>query len=1461
MIQIKPTNPDYWINSRALLFSENDLDDPNRVAVSLVSGTVIKVHKKGIIDYAFNGDPEKWTLKGYSTKLINPDAHYIYARLNRSDRNALIVFSVKNYDIEGGIVTVVGKDEEGNDITETSDPSADYFYIRIGDLTATDSVENATVDRVLTYDSGLLDTSEGNSKSDPSEMWELDKYSTPWLIRAKQWLADFTVKGFVKLIGGLIFTSGDGNNEKVISDVKRKTDSDEDVPIDDFSVPTTAWVDGHMNDRFLRKDQEDETNYRIKFFDGIECGQFVTGMVGGSGTRLDGDGYGEMNGLTLREFLEVPELRFNRVDVISGELWNSVAFGLVETVDVTSQTCTLKLEENEKSGLLEGDICRGIFADFGEGELWEGVDHFNFLHLYGFKTVYFSVTEILVDEKGAFSFIYSLPEGGTEHPSPSMKFSVYGTFDYVSHPERMASAYSTRTYKRYLNGVNQYRIEPDKHIYAQFGLLDGLTISGQEMSGYGSYQHNSYFSGVQIQFTDEQKEALSGEDAYSAVLSDYVGVVRMDGSGNIHGGVTTQQNVVTGDENVVTGEENVVTTDYLLKSRIQAFRGSVELAYSEESSTKGNFTVGFSPSGCAAEVVNGVLYITEVADYDHCHVSLSVSCEGKAVVSLTYQVKVVRDGDSVTVYSLFPSASVVKREEDGSFSPSSVSSKVLEKTGSSVRELDSLPEGYILELWAGDQKVEGYEYGSGYEVTSDASIQFRLYQEDQLVDVEDLPVVVFGKDGESPLVADFSNDLIAVDCDSTGSPVVSDANVTCFNLYYGLEKMPLVGLTAVTDESGIVVETDTETGQVSVSGIGSGTNESFVITVTGVAVVNGKEKSRSKDLKIIKVMPGEPGESGDDAVVYSVSPLFVPVGKTSTGNPEPGSVTFTCYKTVGSVKSEVKVWWAAYASKDNEEWWTWIQEELGSSITLSMNTSDYYKYARIVARIWKDGAYEEVAEARTQLVFDGESGSNVAAGAMPYNCGEYNYLKRYYYNADRRDIVTYKGGVYMVRSFNESGYIRDILPTDTTYWMQGSEDTFRAMDTALIDKANIGGFMFSAKKTVNGVPVGVLESQYGPMSIVSVSDDASWSGSTSNEGVFGKTSFTLSASGVLDGVTYTYTKSLTLVKVETDMGNLYYHLSSSFHYIYNGEPETLSCKLRIPGANEELSSLPSGLNMKYSIDGTSYSYTYGDEVDTSSATSTFIWHLYYGSIEVGRFTIEVGKSGMVVLGNEIIPFSCDSTGKVTSAMPVSVSPSMFVSRTMGCQITLLNYTAPDGVEIAMNKIKLDAETGTLYANNVDLTGTIRAVSGAIGGFNIINGMITGGESYPLVINPSDDGYPSIKWMKDGYSYAWLGMNTPDGGYVSGQLTLRDVVGRSTIMSPSYTEITGSMYSMELNASLSTESTFTITRSGATGGYKAQIGMDSSGYVRIGATRWPTSSSSVNVGEMYLDGTTVKVRTS
>lgn len=684
----------HYINERALTFSENDLSDPQRVAVSLVSGTVVMAHVAGTIDYAADGNYERWTLRGYSTKLINNARHYVYARLSRTERTALIVFSVNAYNIDGSITTVVGKDENGEDVTESTDPSADYFYIRIGELSATDGSSY----RDLVYDSGLLGTKKGEYLGDFNEMWELDKGSTPWLIRAKQWVHSLTVKmestflgglvvkGWLNLTGSILFKSGENAEQKEITDIKRSFDDDVSVPVSDTTLPTTQYVQDKLDerdDRYIRKDMEDETEYKVIFKDGIEMGRFVKGMVGGSGGKLDGDGYGEMNGLTLREFLEVPELRFNRVDVVSGELWNAVAFGLIESVDTAAMTCTLKLEGKERAGLKESDICRGIFADFGDGERYEEVDECGFLHLYGFRTSYFAVEDIIADADGRFVFKYVLRNSSTPHPCASMKFAVYGNFLDSS---RQASAYATRTYKRYLNKVDTWIIDPDKHIYAQYGDLDGLTIGGLQMSGYGSYQSNVYITGGIFEFTPEQKEEMKGEDAYSVTLSEYVGTVRVDGYGNVIGGEYTPVNVITGEENVITGEENVVTGDYLLKTGVYAFRGRTELAYAEVPS-EGTFAMSINPVGCTAVVSNGVIYVEQITDTAYSYINITVSCEGMVTFPLTYQIKAQRDGASPVVADIDNEMDSIACDKDGGY-------------------LFGLPVSCTVSMWAGTEPLE-----------------------------------------------------------------------------------------------------------------------------------------------------------------------------------------------------------------------------------------------------------------------------------------------------------------------------------------------------------------------------------------------------------------------------------------------------------------------------------------------------------------------------------------------------------------------------------------------------------------------------------------------------------------------------------------------------------------------------------------------------------------------------------
>lgn len=686
------SSTEHWIKPDALTINLNHFGDPDYLQVSVLACAVVMAFKQDVIGYNAAHNYRTWPLEAANTYLETSSAYNVYARLTRSEVNAraLIVYDTVLRDIEGREITYA---EDGSEVL--GDASADYFFVYLGQISGSVDSNGQSVQRewLIDFRFGSLDTSQYRNEESGGEwqkMFRLNKMTD--MIEV---LKVFTSSIFKTL------SIKKGKIEKPITDIRRSVDSSDPddelyVPVDDTTVPTTAWVESRTDNRFLKKYEPDETQHRIKFFDGVECGEFVTGMIGGSGTRFDGDGYGEMNGLTLREFLEVPELRSNRIDVVSGELWNSVAFGLVESVDTENRICTLKLEGKERAGLKVNDICRGIFADFGDGEQWEGVDECGFLHLYGFWTSYFTPTEILDNDEGVFRFKYALKPGTSQHPTQSMKFAVYGNFDDTM-PERQASAYSTRTYKRYLNKVNTWVIDPDRNIYAQYGDLEGLTIGGFTMTGYGSFQSNSYFTGVQIQFTPEQKEELKGEDSYTAVLSDYVGIVRMSSDGTVSSGEYVPFNVVTKGENVVTEEQNVITHDYLLRTQIQAFKGSAELAYSEVME-EGCFIASISPTGCVATIENGVICVTEITSMEYSYIKIAVNCEGNASFELTYQIKLVKDGESAIYADIDNEMDAVACDKNGKvLFGLPVSCKAYMFAGTKALELDditvSAPEG------------------------------------------------------------------------------------------------------------------------------------------------------------------------------------------------------------------------------------------------------------------------------------------------------------------------------------------------------------------------------------------------------------------------------------------------------------------------------------------------------------------------------------------------------------------------------------------------------------------------------------------------------------------------------------------------------------------------------------------------------------------------------------------------
>lgn len=256
-------------------------------------------------------------------------------------------------------------------------------------------------------------------------------------------------------------------------------------------------IDG-LDKIYLAKNRPDVTEYLLEFLGGIKVlnGLAVDNVTVWEDLLIDGhlfsfeyaekllgwmitaNGDIDAKSLRLRDFLEVPELRYNRVSIVSGEEWNAPGGGVIESIDIENRIIYLKLEPGETAQIEIDDICKGIFNNET-----------------GFQTAYFRITEQL----GESTFKYVLRSGYSFHPCKAMHFVAYGNF---TNEDRQRSSYSTQSYVRYLTGVNGWEITKEM-IAMQLGDLSNLKLFGIEMTGHSAYLRNVYMTGVIKQISDD----------------------------------------------------------------------------------------------------------------------------------------------------------------------------------------------------------------------------------------------------------------------------------------------------------------------------------------------------------------------------------------------------------------------------------------------------------------------------------------------------------------------------------------------------------------------------------------------------------------------------------------------------------------------------------------------------------------------------------------------------------------------------------------------------------------------------------------------------------------------------------------------------------------------------------------------------------------------------------------------
>ena len=552
-------------------------------------------------------------------------------------------------------------------------------------------------------------------------------------------------------------------------------------------IAEIAAHDEELKKLFLSKTTNDRTPFKLEVGDkltaekGIQISKnFVSGIIGGSGGSIYLDENGkvviETDKAVFREELIVPQITFNCIDVISGDKANTFAYGTIKTVDTENRIATLDLLEGQYGTLHVSDICRGIFHNIGGGNTDKDTIGANgFIEYSGFATSYFTPTNILENEARIMKFEYELQVGTSVHPMPGMNFFAYGNF---TDEDRQAITYENRYYTRRLAHVNTWVIDPEVNVMMQTGDLSGLSIGGMDFSGYSFYGKNVYISGTieRLKSNGTPAKDLSYEGAWeSGRKYDYYDSVTHDGSTwacmNKNGSSAEpgtnndwQKIASKGDkgdpgesavfadltnemDNVALTNDGKVYQDTSISTVVWMSYGSKKMTLTDITCTlPANVTETHDVS--TGEITFSVKQGVALDGRNPIPVALTATYNGKTYTGqLTFTLAGVKGGADAVLYRLVPSVSAVIKDANGNLNVTSVS----------CTRLKSSVSGGTAETGTGELKYSldgGAEVSignnAGVPVSSfQKSIKFIFYVDGKEVDVETIPLVTDGKDGQS----------------------------------------------------------------------------------------------------------------------------------------------------------------------------------------------------------------------------------------------------------------------------------------------------------------------------------------------------------------------------------------------------------------------------------------------------------------------------------------------------------------------------------------------------------------------------------------------------------------------------------------------------------------------------------------------------------------------------------------
>lgn len=423
--------------------------------------------------------------------------------------------------------------------------------------------------------------------------------------------------------------------------------------------------------------------------------------------------------------------------------------------------------------------------------------------------------------------------------------------------------------------------------------------------------------------------------------------------------------------------------------------------------------------------------------------------------TITHIIAIYGDkGEDAVIYSLVPSVSVVKKNKNGTYSVNSVSCKRQKTVGATTTDTTEGILRYSLDGGA-EQNANN---GQAISVSSFSnSIKFLYYIGQTLVDVETIPMLIDGSDGQD------------------GTSVVSIG-------HWDMSKVPVKANSLVNFAGGTFLALrDTSEPPYPIARFKDG---SYRRLRNGGYILAGRSgnKQLSADWRVMMEAP-------EVSIVYTLVPAVNVISFTSNGSPSPSSVLVECKQTNGSNTSSCNSLYLV-ARKYNGSWLAHVGAVQAQSIGVPA-TAGYSQFAvrayktASAANSWNE---DYVAQVTIGVATDGSTGDRGPAGAFPYDCGVYKSGTTYVWNESRRDKIIYAfSGIYYVYLVKNYGARVTAAPSNIngdSNWEMAQKFANIATDTLFADGANVAGFMFKngvmrSQDETNGVANMILNGKTG----------------------------------------------------------------------------------------------------------------------------------------------------------------------------------------------------------------------------------------------------------------------------------------------------------------------------------------------------------------------------------------------